>query len=299
MLYRDSLVSVIVISYNHESFLKECLDSVIGQTYTNWELVIADDASKDGSVSVINDWLNDNKLTNIKTNFHKENLGVCKTLNECIKLSQGKYIKFIAADDVMHTQLLEKAVDFFENNEDDYGIVFSNAQFINEKSILENRHILPKDKVVPVGWIREELKETNFVPAPSVVLKKSIYQKIGLYSSDVLIEDYDCWLKASRFFKFHYIDESLVYYRVHSNNVSHQIDFANDSIELLIRNDFQGDFANAINKKIKDFYFLGKINSKVLSSFFHYDYRDKWMAFCIQYKFPYFIFRIVDKFVRS
>ncbi|MDI9320107.1 MAG: glycosyltransferase [Phycisphaerales bacterium] len=293
----NKLVSIVVICYNHASFIEECLGSVLKQKYTNWELIIADDASTDNSVALIQNWINTTGV-NVTTNFHQKNTGVGTVLNECLALSTGNYLKFIAADDVLHPELIEKAVNFFEHASNDYGVVFSNAQYINEKSEVQAKTIIPQGKTIPTGWIRTALPLSNFIPAPAVVIKKEVYQKIGNYNPDIQIDDYDCWLRASISFQFHYIDEPLVYYRIHGNNISHSIDFSNDMIELLIKNDIEGDFASEIKLKIQDQYYLGKKNIPVMSSYSRYQYRDKWLSFCISNGLPYYMFRVFDKFFK-
>lgn len=290
----DKLVSVVVLSYNHAAFVRECLESVLAQTFDRWELIVADDASTDNSVSVINEWIAAQQIT-VRTNFHQKNTGIGVMLNECIELCRGEYIKFIAADDVLHPLLLEKAIGFFAQNDAEYGVVFSNAQYINEHSELQQKTIIPQGKAVPQGWIRKELQTSNFIPAPAVVIRKAVYQTAGYYDPSIKIDDYDCWLRASVYFKFHYIDEPLVYYRIHGNNISHTIDFNNDMIGLLIRNDRQGDCAQGIKQRLMDRYYQGNTKLPVLSEYAVYPYRDKWLYFCMKAGLPYRFFRLADK----
>lgn len=295
----NELVSVVVLCYNHSSYVTECLQSVLAQHYTNWELIVADDASTDNSKEIIEKWLELNNQIRVKTNFHTTNTGIGTMLNECIDLAEGSYLKFISADDVLHPMLLKESIDFFEQHDNDYGVVFTNARYIRSDSSLEDKYIVPLNKEIPEGWIRKDLQYSNFIPAPAVVLKKEVYDKIGKYDPNVLIDDYDCWLRASLYFKFHYINQALVYYRIHGNNISHSIDFSNDMIEMLISHDKEGDFSKGINQKIRDHYYQGNMDFKALRMFHNYNYRDKWMSFCLSKKIPYKFYRIINKLIAA
>lgn len=288
-------VSVVILCYNHARFVVECLDSVKKQNYTDWELIIADDASKDNSLELISDWVSINSELKIKTNFHEINTGIGTMLNECIDIARGKYIKFISADDVLHPDFLTETVTFFEMASNEFGIVYTNAQYLKEDSTLENKFLVGDRNKVKNGWIRQNLQFSNFIPAPAVLIKKEVYQQIGKYNPKVLIDDFDCWLRASLKFKFHFIDKPLVYYRIHGNNISHKIDFGNDMIQLLINNDQNGDLAAGINLKIKDHYYQNNRKLAVLANYFQYEYREKWMSFCLQNKIPYKFYRLLNK----
>lgn len=287
-------VSVIILSYNHSKFVVECLDSLLHQTFTDWELIVADDASKDSSVTIIEQWLAQNNVK-AKCNFHKVNTGVCTVLNECIELCNGTYIKAIAADDMMHPNLLAEVVTAFENGPEDLGVVYTNALFINEHSKSLEKTILPESPLPPQGWVREQLEESNFVPAPSVALKKKVYDKIGKYDTTIITDDYDCWMRASVYFQFLYINKALVLYRTHQHNISNSIDFSADELKIWIKNDFEGKLKMKIEQKIRDRYYAHKIDNSLVMAYSKYTKPYKWLLFCLKSNMPYYIFRIIDK----
>lgn len=288
------LVSIIVVSYNHAAFIEECLDSLLAQSYSNWELILADDASKDNSQAIMSEWLERNQVK-ATTNFHTQNTGACVTLNQCLDYCTGTYIKTFAADDVMHPHLITDALHVFQQGDESLGAVFANAAFINERSEQLNKTIIPDGTIVPSGWIRKELEERNFIPAPTVLLKKEVYEKIGKYDPNIITEDYDCWLRTSVHFQFQYIDKVLCYYRVHSNNISHVMDFSSDEIQLLIKNDIDGSSKFNIEKRIRDRYYAHQLNAKIIEDYASYPYRNKWLSYCLLKALPYKIFRIIDK----
>jgi alpha-1,3-rhamnosyltransferase len=296
MTDNKDLVSIIVVSYNHSAFLIECLDSVLAQSYKNWELIVADDASKDSSQSVIEDWLLKNDMANVQKVFHTKNVGLCRTLNECLALVKGQYIKLIAADDVMLPVLLQQSINKLTSLDNDYGLVYSNAMIIDEHSIqVESKTLLDPNIEAPSGWVREKLTNGNFVPALSVMMRTEVYDKIGKYAEDIVTEDYDTWLRTSQFFKFAYINEVLSCYRVHSANISAQLDFSSDVIRTLIKNDIDGEFSEKIKKLVMDRYYLKTMKPEIFESYKQFKFNKKWLVFCIENKLPYRLFRILDK----
>lgn len=299
MSNNKDFVSIIVVSYNHASYLQECLDSILQQTYNNWELIIADDASKDNSQQVIQNWLEQNNI-HPRLVFHTDNFGLSFTLNECLVLAKGNFIKLFAADDIMHPQLLEKSMLRFREGPSDLGLVYSNAYIINNDSEIDaERTLIEKERPAPSGWILNHLVEKNFIPALSVMLKKEVFDFVGPYRTDIVTEDYDIWIRASRAFQFSYINEVLSYYRVHQSNVSTNYDFASDVVRLLIKNDKDGDFALRIKKLIMDRYYQKKMTPEILKSYSDFLYKDKWLDFCLSVNIPYKIFRILDKIISN
>jgi len=126
-------ISIICVSYNHSKYIIECLNSVKNQTYNNIELILADDASSDNSVEIFEKWLKENNFP-VKKNFHTKNIGLVRTLNECIKLATGKYIKYLSCDDFLHPEFIEKGIKKLEELSDDYGMIFTDCYSINNSS---------------------------------------------------------------------------------------------------------------------------------------------------------------------
>jgi len=128
------LVSIITPSYNAEKYIEETILSVINQTYTNWELIIVDDISTDGTLEIIKDF--SAKDSRIKWYELNEKGGASIARNMAIRESSGKYIAFLDADDVWKTEKLEKQVEFMETKQCDFS--FHNYELINENSVCLN-----------------------------------------------------------------------------------------------------------------------------------------------------------------
>src|SRR5580700_11042120 len=127
----NPLVSMIVLCYNQARFVVETLESVKAQTYKPTELIILDDCSSDDSVTVIENWLQEN---GIECTFirHQKNQGICKSLNEALSFATGKYISEISSDDVWLPDKIARQVEIMESQPDEVGVVYSDAFQIDD-----------------------------------------------------------------------------------------------------------------------------------------------------------------------
>ncbi len=219
------LVSLIVVCYNQAPYLEECLESVKRQTYRNLEIIVIDDCSHDGSVAVIKDWLarNDLKTTLL---VHSVNVGVCRTFNEALAHSRGKYISVIAADDVYLPDKFETQVRLFEKLPATVGVVYGDAWQIDEHGdplpdkFIESHRKFPS---MPEGRIFDVLLEGNFIPAMSALIRRSCFQTVGPYDELLIYEDYDMWLRLSRDYEFAFSPVISAKYRVVPNSVTRTV----------------------------------------------------------------------------
>ncbi len=294
------LVSIIVVSYNHAKFLKENLDSIKYQTYSNIQLIIADDASQDDAVAIYENWLSDNNWQAIKV-FNSYNIGLASTLNECIKFVRGKYVKLIAADDFLHPQSIELCVNKLEMLGEDFGMVFTDVYTVDSQSKVSNNFINHQDKSIFKN--KNELRYNclllaNRIIAPTVLVRLKALNETGEYKKDFLLEDYDRWLRIGQTYKIVFIDNKLCYYRRHENNVSSKnyLNFVQEEILLKIKF-YQDSFAlkKQINFKLafllyNDFDF----SRELLISFSSFKQRSFILIFL---KIAQFNLRIIKKIV--
>ena len=192
MMNNRPLVSIIACCYNHERFLVETLDSIRAQTYLNIELIIIDDFSTDSSVKKINNWIKKNKYECLFIQ-NKENFGVVKTLNKALKRASGKYLNFIACDDVYLTKKVENQVKIFEKLNHDYGAIYSDAYIIDNYGKYNYGTQISRKQInkPPTGNIFEQLIKDNFIPAVSVLYKFSVIEELLFFDENFLYGDYD------------------------------------------------------------------------------------------------------------
>lgn len=292
------LVSFIVVSYNHSAFLTECLDSIYNQTYKNWELIIADDASTDNSSDIAKNWINKYNLS-VETNFHTENRGFATTLNECLELAKGKYVNIIAADDYLHPDFLTKCVNSLESKDESYGMVFSSAFLLNEDSSISNYHqdfSFYKNAI----QFRKELKKLNYVSALGTLVKKNVLIETGLYDSNILIEDYDRWLRINEKYLIDFVPMNLGYYRKHAENISTLKQRTIAVEEVLLRMKYDGDLENRlkINNDIRKIYISSRDRKelkKVSLNYKKYKGKTCWLNFCLKFRIPVKLYELKYK----
>lgn len=224
----EPLVSICLLTYNHEKYIEDTLNSIINQTYSNIELIILDDASDDSTISIINKYRDrlDKRFRNVDLILHEINSGnIPANVNEQIKKSKGEYIKGFAGDDVMFTSCVETLVSEFMKH--------SNVDVIHANGFVEKEDyrygdepswILFRDFVPIYDSERFFLNEMygNHLLAPSTMIKRNIFDEYGLYDESLGYEDYEYWLRLlSKHKNFYYVDKPLVAYRRTDNSVTH------------------------------------------------------------------------------
>lgn len=207
----QSLVSIITPTYNSEAFIAQTINSVQNQTYQNWELIIVDDASSDGTVELIQKFIeNDSRIQ-----LHKliENSGAGVARNCAVQLAKGKYIAFLDSDDVWKSQKLKKQVDFLlENN---LPFTFSFYECINQDGKSLNRIV-----EAPRKLSYRQLFFCNYVGNLTGIYDVEYFGKI-VVSKIRKRQDWIMWLTIVKKIKAAYVvPESLAFYRNHQNSIS-------------------------------------------------------------------------------
>ena len=214
----NPLVTVICICYNHELFVEEALKSVWSQTYSAIQLIIVDDGSIDHSPGKIRELIQ-HREPQIPLIAHEANHGYTRSFNEALGLAKGIYVVDFAADDVMLPHFIERSVQALEKAGDGYGVCFTNAYYIDKKSkeIGNHNDILRKKKLIdkiPEGDIYPMVLQRYFICTPTMMVKKMVLDKLGGYDESLAYEDFDFWVRSSRYFKYTYIDEVLMRKRI-------------------------------------------------------------------------------------
>ena len=179
-------ISIVVPCYNHEKFVAQLIESIYAQTFKDFELIVLDDGSKDGSPLILKD-------LSLKYNFKlvlKENEGICKTLNQGIDLASGTYFIAIASDDFIPPNRLEEQVSFLDKNSDID--VVAGSEIVVDKEGVEKSLKTPSIK----GLVSfEEMLKINRVLTATVMMRMSVFDRFGRYNEDHVFEDYHMWLK--------------------------------------------------------------------------------------------------------
>ncbi len=222
-------ISIITASYNYEKYISETIESVINQTYTNWELIIIDDGSKDNSIEVIKSYCEKDNRIKLYTHENNVNKGLVETLKLGISKATTEWIAFLESDDTFVPNCLEEKVKVIEKHPET-ALVFSDVNmFGNDELINKNysRHFERVKKVLdkqqfPTKNLLKYFTEENLIPTFSVVaVKKSELEKCDFnvpYSKAIL--DYYLWIQLADKY-IYYIDKKLSNWRMHDNSYIH------------------------------------------------------------------------------
>lgn len=202
-------ISVILSVYNHQIHIKKCIQSILEQSYKDWELIIVDDGSTDNS---LNELINFEKLDKrIKLVKNEKNQGLPKSLNHAISISNGEFIIRVDADDIClekRFEILYKSITSEENTKVD--VLGSNAYFINNQSEIIGESIMP---INTENFKKEIYKRNPFIHS-SVIIRKSFLLKNSLYDDNfVKAQDYDLWLRGFKYDNYKNLDVILLKYR--------------------------------------------------------------------------------------
>lgn len=208
----DPLVSVIMSVYNGEKYLKEAVESILRQTFQDFEFIIVDDGSTDKTSEILNSF-DDLRIKVIK---NSQNLGLTKSLNKAIEIAKGKYIARMDADDISLPHRLEKQIEFLEKNPEYAMIGSSYYKIDDEGTTLSLVSVLTAD-----SQIKEGLDKQNWFCHGSAIIRKDALLKVGTYNEKFkYAQDYDLWLRISEFYSLANIEEPLYCWRTSPTSIS-------------------------------------------------------------------------------
>ncbi|MGH7146276.1 MAG: glycosyltransferase [Nitrospiraceae bacterium] len=198
-------VSVVMATYNYGRYLPQAIESVLAQTYRDWELIVINDGSTDDTDEVMQPYA---LMANIRY-YTKPNGGQASAKNFGIRLARGEYVAFLDADDWWHPTKLAKQVRLFENN-DRVGVVYSGMRAVNS----EGEELQFGKAKYFRGRVLEHLFGENFVPFSSSMVRRALLEKEGMFDESLEMGiDYDLWLRCSLVTEFDYVPESVVVIR--------------------------------------------------------------------------------------
>lgn len=206
-------VAAIIPCYNHGRFLAESIESVLNQTYQDVELVVVNDGSTDETRAVAASF-----GERIRYLEH-ENQGLCASRNKAIEATDSRYLAFLDADDQWHPDKLARQIPLLEADED-VGLVHTDGFVLTEQGMGE-RILARAEPAGLSGKLFERLLMGNPILGPSVVVRRSCLEKVGLFDEHLGgCGDWDLWLRICRRWKAVYVPEPLLYYRRHASSVS-------------------------------------------------------------------------------
>jgi glycosyltransferase involved in cell wall biosynthesis len=225
------LVSICVPTYNGSRFIRQCLDSVIGQTFGDKEILVVDDGSTDDTLQIVREYAARNPRFRVVVN--DQNLGLVGNWNRCVELARGEWIKFVFQDDLIAPTCLEKML---AASEPDAAIIACRRDFVFDEDTPEEtrgyylEHPSPDTVFSGASHITaQDICEAvidhigvNFVGEPSaVLLRRDVFTRLGLFNPDlIMICDTEYWTRVASHTGLVYVPETLATFRVHAGSTS-------------------------------------------------------------------------------
>jgi len=217
-------VSVCLPVYNGQLYVRDCIESILAQTFTDFELIVVDDASRDDSESIIQT-IQDPRVRYVR---NAKNLGLIGNWNRCLELSTGEFVCIFHQDDLMDATNLERKVALIDSDPR-LGFVYSDVTIVNQDGDRTGTHWF--NLVNPNVDFRQSssaifdllFSNLNLVCCPSVVVRRECYEKLGSFDSRLpLTVDMEMWLRIALFYDVAYIADPLMQYRWHDKNLTHK-----------------------------------------------------------------------------
>jgi glycosyltransferase involved in cell wall biosynthesis len=215
-------VTVIMPSYNHERFVAAAIQSVLDQSFTDWELVITDDGSRDGTAEIARRFTD----PRIRLFVFPQNRGACDAANHCIAKARGEFMAMLSSDDEFVPGRLQRQVAFLDEHPG-IGAVFGCAQLIDEEgrdSNTNNEHyegVFDQTNRSRHEWLNYFFLHRNCLCHPSVLIRKKCYDTVGLYDPRfVQLPDLDFWIRLCMAYEIHILPEVMVRFRILKNEAN-------------------------------------------------------------------------------
>ena len=204
-------VTIVVITYNHERYVDDCMRGVAAQTFQDLEVIVVDDASTDGTVGRVRPWL-ERLSCEVRLIVNDRNLGCLATHNRALGAAQGTFLSFTDGDDYYEPDKVERQHAAFSTLDESVAVVYSGARVVSDDG--EPTGTWFRDGLVPAeGRVFDRLIEGNFIPKPAVMMRRASVLEVGGYDEALFYDDYDLWLRLADRHEFRYVPGEVANYR--------------------------------------------------------------------------------------
>ncbi len=212
---KSPIVSVIIPTYDRAHYLGTAIESILAQTFREFELIVVDDGSTDDTRTLL-DSINDRRLIRL----FREHRGISAAMNSGIEAARGDYVARLDSDDVWMPEMLEVGVEILDSRPE-VGLVYGKGQQMDQ-----NGNLQPNVRGnLPWFW-RETLKSMlygDFTCNIAILARRECFDRAGVYDESMRTsEDWDMWLRVARHYEFAFVDQVLARFRVHGGNTTHK-----------------------------------------------------------------------------
>lgn len=225
------LVSILLLSMNHELYIENSIESLKDQTYTNIEIIYLDNASSDGTFETAENALQKSGIPS-KAFYNKESNGISKNLNFMYTQSSGLFIICLSSDDWLTKDSVEEKINYFDLHPE-FGMVYSSSYSYNYDT--NKTDVCFKKNKFKEGWVLKNVLKENFINTTGCMIKRSTIETVGLFDENSPIEDWDMWIRIAEKFPIGLINKELAYYGVKEGaNITGNIEYMNKGFEYIL-----------------------------------------------------------------
>ena len=210
-------VSVIIPTYNRASLLRRSIQSVLNQTFQDFEIIVVDDCSTDNTEQVVKNFQEkDKRIRYIK---HKENKGGAAARNSGIKASKGEFIGLLDDDDEWLPKKLEKQIKKFQllKQSENVGVVYSGYFLVTDRTKKKISQIVPTLR----GNVFNKLLSQCILGSPTPLIKKICFDKVGVFDETLpSCQDWDMWIRIAKYYSFDFVPDALAMHHIHGSQIS-------------------------------------------------------------------------------
>lgn len=205
-------ISIVTPVLNGQKYVGEALQSMLDQTYQNFELILVNDGSTDGTEAIVRSFMD---RMDIKIVHHPKPLGIARSVNDGLSRTCGEYICFLDHDDTWFPEFLETQLRHLEEHPD-VGMVHADFQTIDPSgAVIEASVASSRKRARPSGHVFRDLFFDSFIVANSVLIRREVFDRLGGFDETLLWGDYHMWLRIARHYKVDYVPKVLTKYRQH------------------------------------------------------------------------------------
>lgn len=230
MQKKQPLVSVLCLSMNHEKYIEKSFLSAINQTYGNIEILYVDNHSGDFSFKIADELFKKSGLS-YKGHEREKGYGISENLNFLIKQAKGKYIAPLSADDWWDVNNLEEKINFYEQHSS-LGMLHGRGYLYFYET---QKKELEKMESTKSGWVLSSLIKRNFVNTIGIIIKKEVFDTVGMFDEKSPLEDWDMWIRIAEKYEIGFYNKALVYYGKTGSNISDNENFMKEGYEYIFK----------------------------------------------------------------
>lgn len=211
------LVSIVLTTYNGERFVRETLKSLVSQTYPNLEIVVSDDGSTDGTITILKEFAA--RYPAVRLNLNEKNIGIARNYNLAVRMARGEFVIGISHDDLLPPTHVEKMVPLFSTPK--IGLVHCNAVRIDENGRPGRRVASDREKIEKSRDPMRSLCFNNFVQSCGMMFRRQAFLDIGGWDEAFSYDsEWYTYVRYAENYDFLYTTQTHAFYRVHDANIS-------------------------------------------------------------------------------